>query len=144
MATAAQIAVFAGWHSPAALASANAAALAHTVMQPSLLAVATAFWLAVILHVRKRRWSTVFALLVTGKTFCLIAALMVFAPRFLYGPAAIEDATGSATLRLADQQFAGLLMLIACPLTYVLASVCIVCDWFFKYEHSPSPKSIAS
>jgi putative membrane protein len=56
----------------------------------------------------------VLALLLTGKLTCLLAVLLVFAPRALYPHAA-----------LADQQFAGLLMLAACPLSYLGAALVI-------------------
>jgi len=127
-ATAAQIMVFVGWHAPPVLAAGSTRLPSLPVMQASLLAVAVMFWLAVLLHVPSRRWTAIAALLITGKIFCLVAALMVFAPRFLFGT---EPAAMSA-VAMDDQRLAGLLMLTACPLTYVVASVCIVCEWFYR------------
>jgi putative membrane protein len=71
-----------------------------------------------------------FALLITGKLFCLLAALLVFSPRVLYPDAlaAHRHAPVAADL-LSDQHLAGLLMLVLCPLTYVLAGVLIAERW---------------
>jgi putative membrane protein len=76
-------------------------------------------------------------LLVTGKLFCLLGALLVFAPRSLYllqngheahfGPITIED-----------QQLAGLLMLLACPLSYLLAGVVIASRAIFALDAASS------
>jgi len=35
---------------------------------------------------------------------------------------------------LADQQMAGLLMLVACPLTYVLAAIVIAARWTLRMD----------
>jgi putative membrane protein len=140
-AAALQIVVFAAWHSPPGLAAGMATRFSGAVMQFSLLMVATLFWLAVLLGPGCNRWGAVFALLVTGKVFCLIGALMVFAPRLLFGHdfAPIDPAAGVRLANeLADQQLAGLLMLTACPLTYVLVSVAIVCGWLFHANPTQS------
>jgi putative membrane protein len=47
--------------------------------------------------------------------------LITFAPRAIYGHAHAGA--------LADQQLGGLIMLIVCPLTYILAAVVIVTRW---------------
>jgi putative membrane protein len=80
------------------------------------------FWLAIFDRTGARLRGKVAALLLTGKLFCLYAVLLTFAPRVLYGDAARID--------LADQQLAGLLMITACPLTYVLAAVVLISRWF--------------
>jgi putative membrane protein len=96
-------------------------------MQLSLFASALWFWLAVIADRGAFRWRALFALLMTGKLFCLLGVLLVFAPRLLYG----DQATGHSwhtpvtPHAFADQHLAGLLMLVVCPLTYVLAAVVI-------------------
>ena len=71
-----------------------------------------------------RRWRAIAALLVTGKVFCLVGAIFTFAPRPLVQglPLPLPEA-------LADQQLAGLLMLAACPLTYVLAGIVVSVLW---------------
>jgi putative membrane protein len=57
--------------------------------------------------------------LLTGKLSCLLGALLIFAPRILY----TSGHQHSAMANLTDQQLAGLLMIIACPLSYVTAGV---------------------
>lgn len=117
-----QLALIWGWHSPPVLARANSA-LGHFAMQASLFAAALWFWSAVI---AAARWKAMFALLVTGKLFCLLGVLLVFAPRPLYG--AVAEAT------MAGQQLAGLLMLAACPATYIVAGIVLAERWLGEVE----------
>jgi putative membrane protein len=91
------------------------------------------------------RWRALFALLLTGKLFCLLGALLVFAPRLLYGDPAAGHAwhtpeTGDA---LADQHLGGLLMLAVCPLTYVLAGVIIAAQWLRDLARTNATESAA-
>ena len=51
----------------------------------------------------------------------MLGALLVFAPRPIYS-------SGHHGFDLADQQLAGLLMLAACPLSYVLAAIVIAVE----------------
>jgi putative membrane protein len=74
---------------------------------------AVAFWRLILTLIGARRWHAVPVLLLTGKLSCLLAALLVFSPRVLYGPA----------FGLDDQHLAGLLMISACPLSYLVAGV---------------------
>ena len=67
------------------------------------------------------RWQAIFLLLLTGKLSCLLGALLIFAPRLLY--AADIHAPSFDIGTLDDQQLAGLLMITACPLSYVVAGV---------------------
>lgn len=116
-ATFAQIALLWGWHLPAVQ---NLGADVPGVMIAShstLLLAATAFWMSLFSLSGASRWQAIPALLVTAKLFCLLAALLVFAPRALYGSAA------HAGHGLDDQHLAGLLMLAACPLSYLVAAV---------------------
>ena len=132
-ATVAQLAALWAWHSPPAMDAAMRSGVLHAAMLLSLLAAACWFWLA-IFDARERRWRAILALLVTGKLFCLLGVLLVFAPRALY--------SGLATLpagALADQQLAGLLMLIACPATYVAAGVVIAARWLGRIESDSVP-----
>jgi putative membrane protein len=93
-------------------------------MHLSLAAAALWFWLAVLSDRSALRWRALVALALTGKLFCLLGVLLVFAPRLLY--AAHPVAPGQPVAAgLADQQLAGLMMVVACPLTYVLAAVII-------------------
>ncbi len=109
-------------------------------MQSSLLLAALLFWYSVIFA--EARWYSLLALLTTGKLFCLLGALLTFAPRPIYpqlrelyaqaGHFPVETA-------LSDQQLAGLLMLVACPLIYVLASVVLAARWLLEWSDHSSP-----
>jgi putative membrane protein len=132
-ATVVQVAVLWAWHSPPALDAAMRSGVLHTVMLLSLLAAAFWFWSA-IFDARERRWRAILALLVTGKLFCLLGVLLVFAPRALYAGLASGHAGA-----LADQQLAGLLMLIACPATYVAAGVIVAARWLGRIESGSAP-----
>jgi putative membrane protein len=82
-----------------------------------LLLAATTFWMSLFSLSGHFGWQVIPALLVTGKLICLLAALLVFAPRALY------VSTAHPAHGLDDQHLAGLLMLAACPLGYVVAAV---------------------
>jgi putative membrane protein len=83
----------------------------------SLFAVATCFWSCLLARRASPPWQEILALLITAKLACLLAVLLVFAPRDIYrGAHAAVDA-------IADQQMAGLLMLVACPLTYLVPAI---------------------
>jgi putative membrane protein len=117
-AAALQAVLFFAWHAPPGLAVGQAGIPAAAM----LLLSSVWFWLAIFDRTGARLRGKVAALLLTGKLFCLYAVLLTFAPRVLYGNAARID--------LADQQLAGLLMITACPLTYVLAAVVLISRWF--------------
>lgn len=120
-----QAGLFFAWHSPPVLSS-----IAHGgegVMHAALFLSALWFWLTVFNQADTHLWRAVLGLLLTGKLFCLLAVLLTFAPRVLYGTDTFHSAMGTD---LADQQMAGLLMIIACPLTYVLAAIVLVYRWF--------------
>lgn len=93
-----------------------------------LFASALWFWRAVLGQKGGRRWRGLLALLLTGKLYCLLGVLLVFAPRPLY------PGHASAPVLLTDQQQAGLLMTVACPLSYVLAAVIIAAGWMNELE----------
>jgi len=112
-----------------ALWASHAPAVHHLAMTRSgvelathgvLLLSALAFWTLLLALPDARRWHAIPALLLTGKLVCLLAALMVFAPRTLYGAGHVHGAAA-----LADQQLAGLLMIAACPLSYLVAAIMI-------------------
>ena len=89
------------------------------------------FWLATLAHARHAQWKAIGALLLSGKVFCLVSALMVFATRPLFsGPDASPHAHREL-IALTDQQAAGLMMLTACPLIYIAAAVVIMARWVF-------------
>jgi putative membrane protein len=121
-----QIILLWGAHAPIVLALAMRDAPLHMAVQGALFGSSLLFWWAVLAQRDEHLWRSLFALLVTGKLFCLLGALLVFAPRLLYPNLAAPHA---GVVSLSDQQLAGLLMLIACPLSYVLAGVIISARW---------------
>ena len=136
-ATVAQVALLWAWHAPSALSWALINPGSHAVMQVSLFLAALWFWCAVLSAVGNRRWRAIFALLLTGKLFCLLGVLLVFAPRALYPALTATHGRGASSLvgpALADQQLAGLLMVVACPLSYVLAGTIIAARWVTQLD----------
>jgi putative membrane protein len=132
-ATILQLALIWAWHSPPLLEASLTTWTAGLAMSGSLLAAALWFWHAVLTASGTRRWQSVVALLVTAKIFCLLGALLVFSPRLIYAtttPSPGQDVAGA----LADQHLAGLLMLAACPLTYVSAGVLIAARWIAEVD----------
>jgi putative membrane protein len=121
----AQAALLWAWHAPAALAATVTVPGMHLFMQLSLFVAALWFWLEIFSDRGAFRWRALLALLLTGKMFCLLGMLLVFAPRALYPVHGSAHGVAGTVSALADQHLAGLLMLIACPLTYVLAGVVI-------------------
>lgn len=100
----------------------------HALLSAALFWSALWFWIATFGQDGGRRWRAIASLLLTGKLFCLLGALLVFAPRALYLPhhGSFPSAPSGS---LSDQHQAGLLMIAACPLTYVLAAVVIAASW---------------
>jgi len=115
------------WHSPPGIGLAMDSRSGALLMQATLLLSALWFWFAVFNQTGKHLWRGVLALLLTGKLFCLLAILLIFAPRVLYS---ITDVNMPMAIELADQQFAGLLMVTVCPISYVLAAVVLIVRWF--------------
>lgn len=135
--TALQLALLWAWHFPSALAFAHALPAIAVAMQASLFAVAFAFWLSVFSERSHHRWRAILALAITGKLFCLLGVLIVFAPRPLY--AVLGHGHLSPDAMLADQHLAGLIMLAICPLTYVAAGVVLSARWLWELdEREPS------
>jgi len=98
----------------------NGSLLLHAALQVALFAAAVVFWLAIAAATERASWSLVAALLVTGKLACLAGALLVFSPRRIY---AVAGFCSSGQVSLDDQHLAGLLMITACPLSYLVAGV---------------------
>lgn len=121
-----QIVLLWAWHAPAMQHMAAGSMTWHLLMLGSMVAAGLLFWVAVVGTAAKARWDGVLALLLTGKLACLLGALLIFSPRALYqlqGPAALED-----------QQLAGLLMITACPLSYVVAGVVLAAQAIGELE----------
>lgn len=139
-AMAAQLLLLWAWHAPPVLDAAMRSHFLHLVMQVSLFLSAFWFWSAIFLVRGHRRWRAILALLITGKIFCLLGVLFVFAPRVLYpGVLSGHAAAHSPAVTLADQQLAGLLMIAACPATYVLAGIVIAALWFDDISRMSDP-----
>ena len=145
-ATVAQMALLWAAHAPPLLQAASASPVLHYFMQAALFASALWFWCAVLAQPGAARWRALFALLVSGKLFCLLAVLLVFAPRFFYGSHEVGHAHGVVVVdQLADQHLAGLLMLVVCPLSYVAAAVVIAAQWLREVAaREEEPASIPS
>jgi putative membrane protein len=135
-ATVVQIALLWAWHAPPLLPLLHVLPV-HLLMLVTLLIAATWFWLAVVDSVKDgtHAWRPVVALLVTSKLFCLLGVLFIFAPRPLF-VGAMDHAVADL---LADQQLAGLLMIVACPLTYLLAGILCAIRWFASLERASYP-----
>ena len=122
------------WHAPP-LHAATAAGAAYAAMLASLLAASLCFWGGILLLPGRSRWQVIVALLATGKLACLLGALLIFAPRLLYPHAAGHAAAHG----LQDQQLAGLLMVVACPLSYVLVGVILSAHMMYGLGAQPRP-----
>lgn len=131
----AQIAALGIWHAPAVFEAARSSAVLLTAMHLSLLAVALFFWICIFSVRGQGRWKPIVSLVVTGKLFCLLGALLIFAPQPLY---AFSGVTA------ADQELAGLLMIAACPLSYVAAAVGIGARWLSEFERENAPPAVAA
>ena len=134
-ATLVQIVMLWTWHAPAIYELAVKSHVVQFAMHGLLFAAALAFWLALLSVRTPSRWQTLPALLLTGKLACLLAALLIFAPRTLYERAGHLSHTVerlSGLQGLDDQQLAGLLMITACPLSYLVAAVMIAIQLISK------------
>jgi putative membrane protein len=133
------------WHAPAVQqVTASSAALQATLF--ILLAIsAVAFWSAVIAAGASSGWRSLAALMLTGKFACLLGVLLIFAPRDLYGLPGLALAlctTGPSTL--ADQQLAGLLMITACPLSYLVAGVILAAQMLLRLDLGEADGDVAA
>ncbi len=140
-ATVAQLAVLWGLHVPPVLEATLHSPAGRLAVEVVLLGTATWFWLTVLAQRGATRWRALAALLMTGKLFCLLAALLVFAPRHLYPEFAHATSHAVGMSPLSDQQLAGLLMIAACPATYVVAAVVITARWLKEIGADPAPAS---
>jgi putative membrane protein len=125
------------WHAPPLLGRAFASDLLLLLMHSTLFLGALLFWWLVFRFEGNHSWKPVLALLVTSKFYCLLAVLFVFAPRALYGELAGHHTSigvPALTVSLADQQLAGLIMLAACPATYIVAGIAVAARWLFALE----------
>jgi putative membrane protein len=139
-----QIALLWTWHLPPVFSQASDSRALHLLMSGSLYGAGVWFWSAIQRTNARDRWQAVMALLLTGKLFCLFAAILVFAPRLLYS-LDTHAHFGHGGVNLADQQLAGLIMITVCPLTYVAAGIVIAVRCIGALsDHEPQPGSILS
>jgi putative membrane protein len=138
-ATGMQLAVLWFWHAPVAMVFAMSTVGGLLLTQTSLLLSALWFWHCVF---GAARWRSILALLITAKLFCLLGVLLVFAPRAIYPNLhAMEQHHMLFATAIADQQLAGLLMLIACPLTYLVAGVATTTRWVLIAAAGSAPSN---
>jgi putative membrane protein len=114
-----QLAVLWAAHSPLVHSAQQVAPVAAIALHAVLFCLALVFWVS-ILGSSAHPWQAMLALLVSGKFACLLGALLTFAPRPLF---ATHAGHHGDIAPLADQHVAGLLMIAACPLSYVLTAV---------------------
>jgi putative membrane protein len=132
MATIFQIVLLWGAHSPFVHVGMHTSVLSAVAVHASLFLAALAFWLS-IATAGSHRWQAMLALLVSGKLACLLGVLFIFAPRPLFGT--VHHGHG---VLLDDQHLAGLLMIAACPLSYVLTAIVLAAQAVGGREHASS------
>jgi putative membrane protein len=120
-----QIVLLWAWHAPPVQRHVVDSPVLHAVMHASLFVIAFGFWRALLRLPSASRWHGIAVLLLTGKLTCLLAVLLIFAPRLLYALPAHGHGAGAPLPGLADQQLAGLLMVAACPLSYLVAGLIV-------------------
>jgi putative membrane protein len=118
------------WHTPAVFMASHHHLFLGLLMKASLFGAALFFWIAILENRTGTLWSRIFALLVTGKVFCLLGAVFVFTRRPLYPVHGNPGAWGLTAIE--DQQLAGLVMVSACALTYIAAAIMLFSYWVFK------------
>lgn len=121
------------WHAPAVQHLAASSSAAQVALMSVLAGAAIWFWCALI---AAPEWKALIALLLTGKLACLLGALLIFAPRDLYNLDGLVLAlctTGPSSL--ADQQLAGLLMITACPLSYLVTGVALAARMLARLDN---------
>lgn len=142
-AAALQMALLWIWHAPLVGAIGLRHPPLHMLMQVALLSAALAFWLSVLSEEGALRWRGIIAVLLTGKVFCLLGALLLFAPRLLYPDVSADHGHG-ASASLADQQAAGLMMLVVCPICYIAAGVAITVKWLRALDAASARAALAA
>jgi putative membrane protein len=128
--TGAQLALLLALHAPGA----PSAGMLPAFLPGALLLAAVGFWVTLVDAARRAPWQAIFALLVTSKLACLLGALLIFAPRVV-----LTGSHGGPSLDMADQQLAGLLMVTACPLSYLTAGVVLAAQTITALERRSAP-----
>lgn len=124
-ATLIQVAVFWGWHAPAAYSLALSSGAAYWLMQLSLLGSATWFWLALR---SVSAPAAVGGLLIAMVAMGLLGALITFAGQPLYAPHLATTAAWGLS-PLEDQQAAGLIMWAPASAIYLAVALIVLGRW---------------
>ena len=124
-ATAIAAVTFWTWHAPAPYAAALSSVSIYALMQFTLLASATAFWVAVR---RSGPVAAMGAILATTVSMGLLGALITFAGRPLYAPH-FASALDWGVSPLQDQQLAGITMWAPGSIAYLAAVMWIGWRW---------------
>lgn len=139
--TALQMALLWAWHVPTVQHGITDAALPHATSLLILAAAGTVFWACVTESARRGSWGGLAALLLTGKLACLLGVLLIFATRNLYKlPGLVLAFCSTGPSSLDDQQLAGLLMITACPLSYLTAGVWQAARMLLGLEATARPR----
>jgi putative membrane protein len=117
--------VFWTWHAPAPYAAALSSVAVYAAMQLTLLASATAFWIAVR---RSGAVAAIGAILATTVLMGLLGALITFAARPLYAPH-FASTLSWGIAPLDDQQLAGVTMWAPGSIAYLAAAISIGWRW---------------
>lgn len=117
--------VFWIWHAPEPYAAALSSVPVYALMQFTLLASATGFWVAVR---RAGPAAAMAAILATTVQMGLLGALITFAVRPLYAPH-FASTLSWGVAPLEDQQLAGITMWAPGSIAYLLAAVWIGWRW---------------
>lgn len=140
-ATFGQLALLWAWHSPTLQDVAHTSAILASGLHAALFLSALFFWTAIVDAVSPK-WEAILALLVSGKLTCLLGALLIFSPRLLYDAPSVGHAGHSLSVNadaaLADQHLAGLLMIAACPLSFVLTAIILAAQAMADLRHVSS------
>lgn len=110
------------WHAPALYGAALSSDAVYGLMEVTLLASATLFWLAVR---GASAPNAAFALVLTMVQMGVLGALLVFAGSALYPPHMLTTAAWGMS-PLEDQQLAGLIMWVPASLPYLIAALALL------------------
>jgi putative membrane protein len=113
------------WHAPAPYAAALSSVPVYALMQLTLLASATVFWLAVR---RAGPAAAMAAILATTVQMGLLGALITFAAQPLYPPH-VASTLAWGVSPLEDQQLAGITMWAPGSVAYLVAAIWIGWRW---------------
>ena len=138
-ATLIQIVLLWAWHSPAVHNVTVQSPATGVALHGVLFLAALSFWFTLMTISAAARWQTIPALLLTGKLACLLAALLIFAPRTLYESAGHLVQANGHLPALDDQHLAGLFMITACPLSYLVAAVIITAQLIGRPQTMAAP-----